>query len=67
MYSMPSLLTSRAFRASYALLCAIFGVFNLYGAMASGRRMPHIALGLFWLAFGVFWGIGSLPRKKARR
>jgi hypothetical protein len=64
---MPTMLTSRTFRTSYALLCALCGVFNLYGAIASGRRTPHVALGLIWLAVGAFWGIGSLPRKKARR
>ncbi|HEY1184566.1 MAG TPA: hypothetical protein VGE89_10305 [Bryobacteraceae bacterium] len=64
---MPSMLTSRGFRVGYAVFCVLYGVFNLYGAIASGRRTPHIVLGLFWLALGVFWGIGSLPRKKARR
>ena len=66
MYSMPSLLTSRAFRTSYALLCALYGAFNVYGAIASGPRTPHVALGLFWLILGVLLGIGLLPRKKIR-
>lgn len=64
---MPSMLTSRGFRTGYAVFCVICGVFNLAIAGAIGHRTAHIVLGLFWLAFGVFWGVGCLPRKKARR
>jgi hypothetical protein len=66
MEPMPSLLTSRGFRIGYAVFCALYGVLNLATASAIGHRTAHIVLGLFWLAFGIFWGIGSFPRKKAR-
>jgi len=68
MYSpMPSMLTSRGFRVGYAVFCVLCGVFSLAIASEFRHHTAHIVLGLFWLAFGVFWGIGALPRKKARR
>ena len=61
------MLTSRAFRVGYAVFCVLYGVLNLAIPSTIGHRTGRIVLGLFWLAFGVFWGIGALPRSKARR
>ena len=60
------MLTSRAFRLGYAVLCALFGVFNLAAAGASGRRTMYIIRGLVFLMIGLGWGINFVPRKKAR-
>jgi uncharacterized membrane protein HdeD (DUF308 family) len=62
---MPSLLTSRGSRIGLAVACALFGVFQLAYAHASGHSVRYVVTGLFWIANGVFWGIQVLPRKKS--
>jgi hypothetical protein len=60
------MLTSRAFRIGYAVLCALFGVFNLAAAGASGHRTMYIVRGLVFLMIGIGWGINCIPRGTAR-
>jgi len=67
MRPLPSLLTSRTFRTGFAVFCALFGVFQMAFAHASGHRARYLAIGGFWLLYGVFWAVAALPRRRARR
>jgi hypothetical protein len=58
------MLTSRGSRIALAVFSVLFGVFQIAYANASGHHTAYIVRGLFWLAFGVFWGFRE---RKARR